>query len=298
MRTNQNINARPRDPNGSAGAPDAEAVQVATGTEVRLARLFDGGSNAVVAAIDHGLYNGPRPGFEDLSAIVGRLAGADAILIAPGAARSVASVFSRRGAPAMIVRLNWGTQYATQWGYQESRSVPMISAAQAVALGADIVLVGMSIKTGSEAVDAENVAQVARCVAEKREVGVPIVGEVYPAGHEDVAPEERHEQISIGCRIAAELGADLVKTFHTGERFAEIVRSTPVPILALGSKKLPREVDALELAATAIRDGARGVVFGRNVIGARSPERFLEALQEVVKNGADPAAAAAKHGLD
>ena len=58
----------------------------------------------------------------------------------------------------------------------------------------------------------------------------------------------------------------------------EIVRSTPVPILALGAKKLPREVDALELAATAIRDGARGVVFGRNLIGARSPERFLEAL--------------------
>ena len=73
---------------------------------------------------------------------------------------------------------------------------------------------------------------------------------------------------------------------------------TPVPILALGSKKLPREVDALELAATAIRDGARGVVFGRNIIGARNPERFLEALQEAVKNGADPVAAAAKHGLD
>ncbi len=275
-----------------------EGSSVSTGESIRLQRLFDGGQNVVVVAIDHGLYNGPRPGFEDLAPIVDRLRGADAILLSPGMVPHVRSVFEHRGAPALMLRLNWGTQYATQWGYHESRSVPMISAAQAVALGADIVLVGMSIKTGSEAVDAENVAQVARCVAEKREVGVPIVGEVYPAGHEDVAPEERHEQISIGCRIAAELGADLVKTFHTGERFAEIVRSTPVPILALGSKKLPREVDALQLAATAIRDGARGVVFGRNVIGARSPERFLEALQEVVKNGADPVAAAAKHGLD
>ncbi len=271
---------------------------MATGEGIRLARLFDGGSNAVVAAIDHGLYNGPRPGFEDLAAIVDRLKGADAILVSPGMAGHVAPVFCRRGAPAMIVRLNWGTQYATQWGYNESRSVPMISAAGAVALGADIVLVGMSIKTGSEAVDAENVEMVARCVAEKRAVGVPIVGEVYPAGHEDVSPEERHEVISIGCRIVAELGVDLVKTFHTGARFGEIVRSTPVPILALGAKKLPRELDALELAATAVRDGARGVVFGRNLVQARSPERFLEALQEVVKNGADPAAAAAKHGLD
>ena len=53
----------------------------------------------------------------------------------------------------------------------------------------------------------------------EREVGVPLVGEVYPAGHEDVAPEERHEQISIGCRIVAELGVDLIKTFHTRRTF-------------------------------------------------------------------------------
>jgi fructose-bisphosphate aldolase, class I len=270
---------------------------VSTGESIRLQRLFDGGQNIVIVAIDHGLYNGPRPGFENLSPIVDKLSGADGILLSPGMVAHVQSVFEHRSAPALILRLNWGTQYATQWGYSESRSVPMISAQQAVSLGADIVLVGMSIKTGSEAVDAENVAQVARCVAEKREVGVPIIGEVYPAGHEDIAPEDRHEQISIGCRIAAELGADMVKTFHTGARFAEIVRSTPVPILALGSRKAPREVDALELAAAAIRDGARGVVFGRNVIQARSPERFLEALQEVVKNGVDPAAAAEKHKL-
>ena len=259
---------------------------MSTGESIRLQRLFDGGQNIVIVAIDHGLYNGPRPGFENLAPIVDRLSGADGILLSPGMVAHVQSVFEHRSAPALILRLNWGTQYATQWGYSESRSVPMISVQQAVSLGADIVLVGMSIKTGSEAVDAE-----------KREVGVPIIGEVYPAGHEDIAPEKRHEQISIGCRIAAELGADMVKTFHTGERFAEIVRSTPVPILALGSRKAPREVDALELAAAAIRDGARGVVFGRNVIQARSPERFLEALQEVVKNGADPAAAAEKHNL-
>jgi DhnA family fructose-bisphosphate aldolase class Ia len=270
---------------------------VSTGEAIRLQRLFDGGQNVVIVAIDHGLYNGPRPGFENLAPIVDRLRAADAILTSPGMVAHVKSVFEHRGAPALIVRLNWGTQYATQWGYSESRSVPMISAAQAVSLGADIVLVGMSIKTGSEAVDAENVAEVARCVAQKREVGVPIIGEVYPAGHEDVAPEARHEQISIGCRIVAELGADLVKTFYTGDRFAEIVRSTPVPVLALGSKKAPREIDALELAAAAVRDGARGVVFGRNVIQAADPERFLDALQDVVKNGADPAAAAAKHRL-
>jgi len=270
---------------------------VSVGEEVRLARLFDGGSNAVVAAIDHGLYNGPRPGFEDLPSIVARLSGADAVLISPGMADHVSSVFRRRGAPAMMVRLNWGTQYATQWSYRESRSVPMVSAAEAMALGADIVLVGMSIKTGSEEVDAQNVEMVARCVAQKRAAGVPIVGEVYPAGHEDISPEERHDQISIGCRIVAELGVDLVKTFYTGERFSEIVRSTPVPILALGAKKLPHERDALALAAEAVRAGARGVVFGRNLIQASDTEAFMAALKDVVKAGHDPVEAAKRYGI-
>lgn len=267
------------------------------GEEIRLARLMDGG-RVVVVAIDHGLYNGPRPGFNDLSRAVSALRSADAILVSPGMAAHVREAFMHRGAPAMIVRLNWGTQYATQWNYRESRSVPMLSASEAVALGADVVLVGMSIHTGSEAVDAENVAVVARAVGEKRSAGVPIVGEVYPAGHEDLAPDDRHEEIAIGCRIAAELGVDLVKTFYTGEQFAEITAATPVPVLALGSRKLPRERDALELAGAAIRAGARGVVFGRNVLQARDPERFLLALRAVVKEGVAPEEAARLHGIE
>ena len=268
-----------------------------TGEEIRLARLFGEGGNAVVVALDHGLYNGPLPGFNDLPTVARRLGAADALLLSPGMARHTRRAFAHRGAPAMIVRLNWGTQYATQWQYRESRSVPVLSAAEAAALGADIALVGMSIKTGSEAVDAENVEVVARAVSEKRAAGIPLVGEVYPAGHEDLPPEERHEQIAVGCRIVSELGVDLVKTFYTGERFAEIVDSLPVPVLALGSRKLPHERDALQLAAEAIGSGARGVVFGRNVIQARDPESFLEALLAVVKEGVAPEEAAARHHL-
>jgi DhnA family fructose-bisphosphate aldolase class Ia len=182
-----------------------------------------------------------------------------------------------------------GTQYATQ-GSREP-SVPVILA-DAVP-GADIVLVGMSIKTGSR----RSTRNVEIAPAPPRSAGVPLVGEVYPAGHEDISPEERHEQIAIGCRIVAELGVDLVKTFHTGERFGEIVASTPVPVLGLGSRKLPREQDALELAAEIVAAGARGVVFGRNLIQARDPRRFLEALCDVVRDGVPAAEAAARHGL-
>jgi DhnA family fructose-bisphosphate aldolase class Ia len=47
-----------------------------------------------------------------------------------------------------------------------------------------------------------------------------------------------------------------------------------------------------------VRSGARGVVFGRNVIQAREPERFLDALKEVVKTGADPDRVASKFSLE
>ena len=99
-------------------------------------------------------------------------------------------------------------------------------------------------------------------------------------------------------RIMAELGADMVKTFYTGESFATVTAGTPIPILALGAKKTKFEKDALRLAASAVRDGARGVVFGRNVVQAREPERFLDALKEVVKNQKDPDKVAAKFKLD
>jgi DhnA family fructose-bisphosphate aldolase class Ia len=270
---------------------------MSVGEQIRLARLFGEDNRAVVVAVDHGLYNGPLPGLNDLAAALRRLRAADAILLSPGMAPHVRDVFSRRGAPAMIIRLNWGTQYATQWQYQESRSVSVLTAREAVALGADIVLVGMSIHTGSEAVDAENIEVVARAVSEKRRAGVPLVGEVYPAGHEDLPPEQRHDQIAVGCRMVAELGVDLVKTFYTGERFDEIVAATPVPVLALGSRKLARECDALELAAQAVRSGARGVVFGRNVLQARDAERFLAALCSVVKQGIPAETAAEQHGI-
>ena len=81
---------------------------MSTGEIIRLQRLFDGGANAVIVAVDHGLYNGPRPGFEDLAPVVSRLGGADAILLSPGMVPHVRSAFERRGAPAMILRLNWG----------------------------------------------------------------------------------------------------------------------------------------------------------------------------------------------
>lgn len=268
-----------------------------TGEQIRLKRLFSTG-NVVIVAVDHGLYNGPLPGLIDLPRVVQSIVDADAILMSPGMPAHCADVFSKRGAPSLIIRLNWGTQYATQWNYETAHSVPMITAQDALALGADIALTGFSLHTGDQKMDAKNIGVLAQQIAQKRTAGIPLIGEFYPAGAEDLAPEQLQEQVAVGCRIAAELGSDMIKTFYTGKDFDKIVAATPVPIFGLGARKTPREIDALRLAANEIRSGARGIVFGRNVVQARDPKRFLDALKEVVKVGKDPEDTSRKFGIE
>jgi DhnA family fructose-bisphosphate aldolase class Ia len=91
--------------------------------------------------------------------------------------------------------------------------------------------------------------------------------------------------VRTGARIAAELGADAIKTFNTVD-FAAVTGSCPVPVLGLGAEQLPTQADALELAASEVRNGARGVVFGRNAIQVPDPHAFQAALCDVVKKGA------------
>jgi DhnA family fructose-bisphosphate aldolase class Ia len=268
-----------------------------TGESIRLARLFSGGQNAVIVAMDHGLYVGPLPGLIDLSAAAKVLGGADGVLMSPGVAPYTRSIFEQRGAPALILRLNWASNYVSVWNYTHSHSVPMLSVAEAVAQGADVVLASLTLQNPDEAEDAQNIDVLARFINEKRALGIPLIGEVFPTGGDDAKREDLHDQVFVGCRIVAELGVDLVKTFYTGPRFEEVTAATPIPILALGAKKMERELDALNLAATAVRAGARGVVFGRNVLQSPQPERFLDALKEVVKANRAPESVAKQYGL-
>ena len=90
----------------------------------------------------------------------------------------------------------------------------------------------------------------------------------------------------------------MIKTFYTGKGFSQIAIATPIPILALGALKKPLERDALFAAAEAVEHGARGVVFGRNVVQAKEPQRLLEALKEVVKEGKAPDITADHYHLD
>ena len=268
-----------------------------TGKEIRLNRLFSNGENAVVVAIDHGEFDGPLPGMIDMPEVIKKVdPSVSAVLLSPGMLGHCGRGFDYKGAPMAIVRINWSTVYCFHWNYNDADTVTAVSAVQAVANGADIVLVSLTLNTGSEKRDAKNVEVFCKLANEAKALGIPVVGEFFPPRSDKLSKEEMHELVYRSSRIVAELGADLIKTFYT-YKFKEVTESCPIPILGLGAEKTPKQIQALELAEKIVQGGGRGVVFGRNAIQVADPGAFQRALCDVVKKGVPAARAVKEHGL-
>ncbi len=259
-----------------------------TGKEIRISKLFSNADNAVIIAIDHGMFDGPIPGMTDLTETVKKINPAvDGILLSPGMLKACKDAFGYKGAPVPIVRINWGSVYCFHWGYDRAATVAAADAKDAVALGAEIVLISLTIGTGDEERDARNVEVYCRLKNQADSLGIPVLGEYFPASADTLSPEKLHELVLSGSRILSELGTDMIKTFYTRD-FKQVADACPVPVFGLGAERTPTQLDALKLAYSEIRDGARGVVFGRNAVQVPDPFSFQGALCRVVKNGADP----------
>lgn len=268
-----------------------------TGKNLRLNKLFSRGKNAVIIAADHGEFDGPVPGMIDLPETVRQInPGVDGILLSPGMLKQCPHAFDYKEAPLAIVRLNWNTVYCFHWNYEQAISAAVMSVAQAAAQGAEIVLVSLTLQTGDERIDARNIEIYSRLVNEADKLGIPVIGEAFPNKTDKLTPDELQEQVYSLSRIIVELGADMIKTFYTNN-FKEVVKSCPLPILALGAEKKPHQLEALQLAYDSISQGARGVVFGRNAIQVEDPQGFQGALCEVVKDLVKPQKAAEKYRL-
>ncbi|MDP7637087.1 MAG: hypothetical protein QF577_06020 [Phycisphaerae bacterium] len=274
------------------------------GKAIRLAKFFASGKNTVIAAMDHGMAIGAMPGLENPAETARRMKAADGIMMCPATLEHCRDVFTGPDAPYWVCRTTWTTGYCASWRYVESWTTMGLSPREALFRGADMLVASCNIGNGDEAADRDSVTVFSEIAAEKEECGIPLIGEYMPIPLidmtpplSDLSPDDLHRQICVGVRILAELGADCIKTYYTGERFSEVIEVSPVPVLVLGSSKMKTSKDALELASKSIRAGARGVVFGRNVFQAERPSEFLGALKAVVHNGASADEAAAEHGL-
>lgn len=266
------------------------------GRGIRLQRLL-GDGRGVIIAMDHGMFDGPIDGIIDARETAEKINPCvDGVLLSPGMLRHCSTPFTRPKRPLAVVRLNWNTVYCFKYGYLKARSVDCYDVASALREGMDIALVSLTLQTGEECRDAENIEILCRTLTACHELGIPVIGEYFPTGHLQMSADQLHENVYNGVRIIAELGADAVKTFHTKD-FKAVTESCPVPILALGAEKLPTQRDALNLAAREVADGAGGVVFGRNAIQVDNPHAFQAALCDVVKHEESVDNAMNKHRL-
>jgi len=247
------------------------------GMQNRLARIVrpeDG--RALMLAVDHGYFLGPTSGLEDArGAIAPLLPHADSIMLTRGVLRT--SVDPQSGVP-VVLRVSGGSSILRELSNEDVT----VSIDDAVRL--NVSAMALSIFVGAE-FEKQTLVSLARLVDDGERHGIPVLA-VTAVGKE-MARDARY--LGLACRIAAELGAHLVKTYYC-EGFEEVVGACPVPIIVAGGKKTP-EREALQLAFDAVRGGAVGVDMGRNIFQSDSPVGMIRAVRAIVHEGAGVEAA-------
>lgn len=256
-----------------------------SGAELRLGRLFGRESGrSFVVAFDHGtnLRVPPEAG-KPLEVVENIVAGEpDGVLISPGLLKQASRLFAFRGAPVPVLRADWTILDERMKDIGEHYRV-ICSPQEAVALGAGAMVMYLIMGPEEGTMFADNARAVAGAAHEARRVGLPLIVEATLWGSR-MSDKKDPDLLAYCCRIAAELGADAIKTEYTGDpgTMAAVVKECPVPVLTLGGAKGGSEEDVLENARGAIEAGARGLIFGRNVWQADDPAKMSASLREVV----------------
>ncbi|MBI2440580.1 MAG: 3-hydroxy-5-phosphonooxypentane-2,4-dione thiolase [Lentisphaerae bacterium] len=248
------------------------------GMRNRLARVFnprDG--RTVMLAIDHGYFQGPTTGLErvDLN-IVPLVPHCDALMLTRGILRS--SIPSDCAAP-IVLRASGGPSILKELSNEELA----VDIEDAIRL--NVAAVAIQVFIGGE-FETRSVHNMTRLVDLGLRYGIPVMA-VTAVGKEMVRDAK---YFRLACRICAELGAHLVKTYYVPDGFATVTASCPVPIVMAGGKKLP-ELEALTMAYNAVQEGAAGVDMGRNIFQSDCPKAMIKAIGKVVHANLKPAEA-------
>jgi|SRR5271157_193963 len=245
------------------------------GMKNRLARIFRSESGkTVMFAIDHGYFEGPSAGLEQVDvAVAGLLPYADALMVTRGVLRSsIPASFSN----AVVLRASGGPSVLKELS-NEKIAVDM---EDALRLNVSALAVGVFI--GGE-FETQTVQNMTRLVDLGNRHGVPVLAVT------GVGDETAHDAqyFRMACRICAELGAHFVKTYFVEEDFDKVTSACPVPVVIAGGKKVPA-LQALTMAYRAVQAGASGVDMGRNIFQSDAPVAMIQAVRAVVHGGEIP----------
>lgn len=227
---------------------------------------------AVMLAVDHGYFLGPTQRLENArKTIAPLLPYADSIMLTRGILRS--SVDANADVP-VVLRVSGGTSIV---GQDLSNEAITTSIEEAIRL--NVSALALSIFVGS-AYEHQTLVNLSRLVDEGEKHGIPVLA--VTAVGKDMARDARY--LSLACRVAAELGAKIVKTYYC-EDFEQVVEGCPVPIIIAGGKKTD-ERTALQLSYDAVKHGAVGVDMGRNIWQSDHPIAMIRAVRSIVHDNA------------
>ncbi len=247
------------------------------GIRNRLSRLIKPDGHCQFLPIDHGYFQGPtrcleRPGetIQDL------LPYADGLFVTRGVLRS--SVNPDIDTP-IILRVSGGTSVV---GKDLANEIITTSIEEIVSL--NVAAVGVSIFIGSD-YEKESLNNLSKIVNECSKYGIPVMA-VTAVGKELEKRTARF--LALSCRICAELGANVVKTYYSTEDFDKVVDGCPVPVVMAGGPKCDTALEVFEFVHDGMQKGAIGVNLGRNIWQHPQPLPMMRSLNAIIHNNITP----------
>lgn len=245
------------------------------GMKNRLSKIIkpkDG--HTVMLAVDHGYFMGPTTGLENLAAMVNPLLRyADTLMLTRGALRNY--IDPHTNIP-IVLRVSGGTSIV---GPELLHEGTVASIEDAIRL--NVSGVAYSILVGAP-FERNTLLGMTEYIDAAERYGIPVVA--VTAVGKDMAKEARY--LCLASRMAAELGAHIVKTYFCKD-FEKVIDTCPVPVVIAGGKKQP-EKEALQMAYNAIQAGAIGVDMGRNIFQSSNPVAMIKAVNAIVHKKATP----------
>lgn len=247
------------------------------GMKNRLSRILKPKTgHTVMLAVDHGYFLGPMTKLENPRETLQPLIPyADSIMLTRGVLRS--SVAATIDNP-IVLRVSGGTSIAGENLANEGITTSM---EEAIRLNAAAVALSIFVGTSHER---QTLLALSELVNQGEEYGIPVLA-VTAVGKELGKRDARY--LGLASRIAAELGAHMVKTYYC-DGFQHVVDGCPVPIVIAGGPKLETEMDAFEMTYNAIQMGAVGVDMGRNIWQNENAVPMIKGVRSIVHENATP----------
>jgi putative autoinducer-2 (AI-2) aldolase len=267
-------------PSGAAGGKMGwikGADHLGWGMKNRLSRLIKPDGHCQFLPIDHGYFQGPTRCLERPAETIRDLIPyADGLFVTRGVLRAAIDPLIQT---AVILRVSGGTSVV---GKDLANEIITTSVEEMIRL--NVAAVGVSIFVGSD-YEQETLENLSLLVDECEGYGIPVMA-VTAVGKELEKRTARY--LALSCRIAAELGAKIVKTYYCDEGFEKVTDGCPVPVVIAGGPKCETELEVFEFVYDGMKKGAIGVNLGRNVWQSPHPAAVMQALNGVIHDGLTP----------